>query len=1285
MFNLFKIYLFLALYLLFSFSLFNSANANESRIAPLAFIENKGQWGDDVLFRARASNMIVWILNDALQFDILRKIEKFPVIEPVEYAKLGDNQFEVYSFRMSFLNANTPHLCGELQQDAYYNYFYGDKRLADVKSYERIRLKGIYDGIDVVLSYSGNNLRYDFVVLPGADPSMIRIRFDGAEPNLLNPSEIKLSTPLAEIIHTELLASQFSESGIKPVGASFFFDGGGSLGINIEQYNDNETLLIDPIIFCTYLGGNNYDHGRAIAIDSRGRPVIAGYTSSTDFPSTKGVFEPIPRTLNGLSDVFVSKFDSLGKNLLFSTFIGGELDDYAEDIALDEFGNIYITGYTSRSGTFPTTDSAYQRVPGGGYDAIAVKLQPDGKDLIYSTLFGGPGDDFGQSIALDMLGNAYITGYSSGTFITTPNAFMRFKGGKNDGFVVKFNRTGKNISYSTYLGGAEDDFAQSIYVDENGSAYITGMTRSKDFPITPNTFSSTISDVQHLGSTGDAFVSAIVPDGTALSYSTFLGGSESDGGYGITLDRAGAIYVTGYTESRNFPTTQGAFSRKYNNSDSSGGKQDIFVSKFTPSGSALEYSTYIGGYNSEVGKSILVDDIFCAYIFGTSFSYNFPTTKNAERRFINREDTLRTGETSNSDAVLVKLSPNGGLLWYSSFFGGSGSDIGNDFTQYDDGSIYLVGTTFSDNLPVTDSAFSRTFSSPGKSDAFVARMTLKLGVEIDSVEFDICDGDSVYIRGSATGAREGVQYLWTPAEGIANTSLPATYAKPKSSIVYTLWAVDGRGNIGSGEVTVNVHPIPMPEIIGPDSALVGQIIKYSAIVNLENKLHWSVSGGILLSPADSAGATVLWTDSASGSLKLQETSKWNCTGTDFIEHIRISKPHKTIIHSPDSAKIIHGIAEICEGDSIMLDAGNSFDEYRWSNGERTSAIFAKTTGEYWVEVTDSLGSGYSDTVKVIVYAMPEPRIIGPLVCPLGSQAKYKTDYKPGNKYRWFVVGGIIQTGADSSECTIFWNDSTAPSITVMEETVQGCIGIAKAMNIKIGKNFKPVIEVIGSTSICNGDSVILDAGFGFLGYQWSDGTRTRFNTIKKAGFYWVAVRDNSGFAGMSDTVSVTVLPRPPKPRIRKSGATLTCFDNSNFYQWYYYDDPIVGANEKTYEPGIDGVYSVEVKGVNECRNRSDTVHWGKVSFVEANDTDFLSIYPNPTDGNFIIEAFFSSGSIAEIEIINILGVPIFHKFENISNGRIQLELSLEGLPSGLYIAFIKKDNKVYSRKIIFDN
>jgi hypothetical protein len=453
------------------------------------------------------------------------------------------------------------------------------------------------------------------------------------------------------------------------------------------------------LIWSTFLGGSGQDYGLDIAVDGSGNAYVTGTTQSVDFPATAGVFDD---TYNGGGeDVYVAKLDATGTVLVCATFLGGSDSERSNSITTDDSGNPYLTGHT-RSADFPTTAGAFDAVFRKG-EAFVTKLSPDFSTLSYSTFLGGKDNEFGYEIDVDASGRAYIIGQTQSTdFPVTTGAFDDTFNGVYDVFVARLSASGGALDYATFLGGRGSDHGDGIFVDDIDNAYLTGYTKSRDFPTTAGAF-----DTTH-GGGYDVFVAKLNATGSALLYATFLGGGYYDCGSSIAALGSGEACVTGWTRSPDFPTTAEVYDRTYNDD------YDVFVVRLNATGGALDYATFLGGRHDDRGYDICVDNLGSAYIIGrtgtSTMSSDFPTTPGAF-------DTTFNG---SKDGIMAKFSPTGGLE-YCTFLGGTDGDVGYGIALSEDGDVYVTGRTWSDDFPITPGAFDTAYND---FEAFVARLDL---------------------------------------------------------------------------------------------------------------------------------------------------------------------------------------------------------------------------------------------------------------------------------------------------------------------------------------------------------------------------------------------------------------------------------------------------------------------------------------------------------------------------------------------------------------------------------
>ena len=689
-------------------------------------------------------------------------------------------------------------------------------------TYARVRYADLYPGIDLVYYGRPRHLEYDFLLAPGADPDRIALAFDGADRVEIDTGgDLILHTGAGALRQPRPVVYQEVDGARRPVAGDYDVDREGHVRIRLGAYDRSLPVVIDPVLaYSTYLGGTGSegDSGAAsIAVDAAGNAYVTGTTESVDFP-TAGGGDP---TAKGGLDIYVTKLSPTGA-VLYSTYLGGPCDDIVHAIAIDTAGNAYITGGVG--------DALCNEATTQG--ALVAKLDPTGT-VAYSTILGGGLVELsmGRAIAVDAGGHVYVTGTtSSPEFPTTAGALRTEKcadeiAGFSDGFVVKLSDDGNGLTlaYGTFLCGTADDVPSGIAVDAAGHAYVAGTTGSHDFP-TANPIQASIKSSGITGVTG--FIAKLTPDGSDLVYSTYFGGSERDVINGLALDGQGNVYVTGDTQSLDYPTTPGVLQEhaKTNLLNQICGYATLcymsFVTKIDASGSTVAYSTYLYGEMDHLASGIAVDAAGNAHIVGWTNSSYFPV-KNA----------FQWSNRGREDAFVAKLSADGTRLLYSSYIGGS--HVGADFstTGYDEGSAialdaagnaYVVGGTVSYDFPTTPGAFQPALADSGTpcdyyetpcSDAFVAKITaggpgVVPPISITASVTDIAPGgtviatwagipspsdcDFILLHALGSGRNDWVAYWLTDgtAAGALSLTLPADLP-PDTYELRLLTPVDG--------------------------------------------------------------------------------------------------------------------------------------------------------------------------------------------------------------------------------------------------------------------------------------------------------------------------------------------------------------------------------------------------------------------------------------------------------------------------------------------------------------
>ncbi|MBN2491776.1 MAG: SBBP repeat-containing protein [Planctomycetes bacterium] len=604
---------------------------------------------------------------------------------------------------------------GQDRQRAVFSYFKGPEKdwKAGLPTFSKVVYPELWPGIDLVYTGTVNELKYEFVVAPGADPARIRLKYRGAESvAITDAGTLRVTTPAGSFEDAAPVAWQEIDGTRVPVEMAYRLDAeaagdGTAFGFDLGRYEPAHPLVLDPavLVYCGYLGGSGNDTGYGIAVDAAGNAYITGITDSNEQTFPVGVGPHL--THNGGYDVFVAKVNATGTALAYCGYLGGSGDDWGCGITVDAAGNAYVTGYAlSNEQTFPVTVGP-ALTHSGSYDVFVAKVNSTGTALSYCGYLGGGGMDCGSGIALDAAGNAYVTGYTTSneqTFPVTVGPALTHSGG-DDAFVAKVNATGSALVYCGYIGGANADCGYGIALDVGGNAYITGWTQSSEatFPVVVGP------DLTYRGGARDVFVAKVNSTGTALSYCGYLGGSGADVGYGIAVDAAGSAHLAGYTAS-----TEATFPVAVGPDLTHNGADDAFVAKVNPHGTALVYCGYIGGAGSEWIKSVAVDARGCAHITGytDSTETTFPATVGP--------DLTHNGGT---DAFVAQVNAAGTALAYCSYLGGNGNEVGQGIAVDVAGSVYIAGVTLSTEttFPVT---VGPDLTHNGRLECCVAKVAL---------------------------------------------------------------------------------------------------------------------------------------------------------------------------------------------------------------------------------------------------------------------------------------------------------------------------------------------------------------------------------------------------------------------------------------------------------------------------------------------------------------------------------------------------------------------------------
>ncbi len=690
------------------------------------FTENRGQWDSSILFVGITSFGRVVFTNEAIWYEVQeRKGNKTNEENTVNYHYLS----------LSFQNRTDHQLIIQGLSPVEYtsNYLLGNDPShwgIGCKNYTSVVYKNIWDNIDMQYYFTPDGLKYEYHIHPGGDVNDIHMQVEGANVEV-NSEVLEFVLPTSN--NTLLLDDQlflYTQTNHQEVAGSFVQHSNNSYGFQAESWNSKDTLVIDPIVYSTYLGGgDSFELVKSLAIDVEGCTYIVGSTKNANLP-TKEI--PGGRTVPGydqdyhdgnmfLGDAYVLKLSPEGTKLKYATYLGGKDGDCADAIAIDSHGCAYITGST-QSTDFPMRETLGGRIA-TGYDhtyngitttdvfgnktnmsdVFVVKLSPEGTKLEYATYLGGKNNDSANAIALDSKGCVYVAGSTQSKDFpmketlggTAASGYDQTSNGLTDGFIVKLSSDGERVEASSYIGGSENDYILSLQLSNDERLYATGSTRSTDFPTEETVGGRTAPGYDHKYngggefSGGDVFVIKLNAKCNKLYFSTFLGGSDGDVAKDLAVDSAGNAYVTGFTHSRNFPVCS-SFDRNSN------GMSDAFVLKLNSEGTKLEYATYLGGNEIDWGNSIDVDNHNNAYVCGITQSQNFPVLVNSEMG----SSMLDRSFNGMTDAFVAILDNKGNKLNYSTFIGGEYVDECFCINVGANNTFYIAGVTSSDDFPL---------------------------------------------------------------------------------------------------------------------------------------------------------------------------------------------------------------------------------------------------------------------------------------------------------------------------------------------------------------------------------------------------------------------------------------------------------------------------------------------------------------------------------------------------------------------------------------------------------
>jgi gliding motility-associated-like protein len=1102
-----------------------------------SFVENKGQWPAEVAARTKLPAGNLWIEKDGFLFSVFE-----PAVLADLHTKSGadvDKLYHFHNFKISFISGSAGSVKYKSEEIGYHNYYLGDdpaKWTTECGLFRDVRLLDMWPGIDVRIHTDGYKLKYEFHVAPGADPSLIRLGFEGLEGAHLRNGELILPATSGEIREKAPVA--WVQGDLARAVKCRFELKNNVLQFSLGKYDPSLPLVIDPeLVFSSFVGAASDNWGFTSANDEAGNLIGGGIIFGNNYPTTPGAFQVgLAAGVGNSFDIGVTKFNATGNQLLYSTFLGGTRQEMPHSVICDSEDNIIVLGQTG-STNFPVTAGCFQGTHNGGpnfqyspflgttptgTDLFLTKFSPAGA-MLGSTYVGGSGldgmnlglkllfnygDEYRGQVAVDANDNIVVASVThSLNFPVTPGcAFPTFGGGATDGVVFKMNPALSNMIWATYLGGSNDDAAYSVKIDPGGNVLVGGGTKSSNLPVSPNAVQTSFSgDV-------DGFVFKFNQNGGFLN-GTYVGGASYEQVYFCESDMAGNIYVLGQTQSGTFTVSPSCYG------NAGGG---IFIRKYAPTLGSTLWTTRIGSGGNAINISpsaFLVSNCGQVYFSGWGGFVN-----NSNSAFLTNSTTAGMpitpdafqSNTDGSDFYLCVLGLDAQTLDFATFFGATNINEhvdGGSSTFDKNGTVYqsvCAACGGSNGFPTTPGAWSQVNPS---TNCNLGVFKFDLGQIIPAISVDgpgyICQGAPAQFINNSTG---GTQFVWNFGDG--NTSeayAPSHVYDVPGLYTVTLFVSDDMGCLSPQTTSITIEVIPQlnPEIIQPGPICNGEFVILSA--SGSPNMFWldDPTLNTIVPTAAIASPTVTTT------YYLVDLN--SCFMDTASVTVQVYNPAFTI--TPDT--------EICNGQSVQISV-NPANNVQWTPGVGLSNANAATTTAspsvtttYNVTFTSPEGCPMQSSVTISVYEdFPGGNVYPEQTICIGTSVQLQAE--PGTAWSWTPSSSL--NAATIPNPTASPTQTTTYFVTVTNPCGTGVSQVT--VNVIV-----PQASASPGGSFCFGDSLTLWAEGG-MQYAWYPQTYISNPFISnptvyppETTTYTVLVTDENG-CSVTEQSTVVVFPLP---------------------------------------------------------------------------------------------------------------------------------------------------------------
>lgn len=1143
---------------------------------PAIFLENKGQWHENILYQTGFAGIFngLYLEQNRLTYQLYDQ-EPLEDLHAYKDAEVRPTVMG-HSYHVNFVNANAARTEAVGVRSERYNYFLGNDRAkwaSNVRASDELFYRGLYENIDLRFYRKHEQMKYEFIVAPGAEPADIVLEYEGADKLEIVRGQLKVHTSVAIVTELQPYTYQIIDGKEIKIDSRYVLDGNRLTFDITENYNKNYPLVIDPTVVAATLSGHNVAgsagvFGHTATFDTEGNIYAGGLAFGAGYATTTGAFDG---TFNTGEDMVFSKYNPTGTDLIYATYVGGNNQDFPHSIVTDFGQNLYIYG-SSFSANYPVTANAYQSDIGINpailtSDIVLTVISADGSSLIGSTFVGGTGTD-GQNtselnanygdryrgeIVLDAQNNIYVaSGTRSADFPIVngfDDTFSNDGGVIQDGVVMKMSGDLSFMYWSTYLGGELPDFAMSLRLDDAGDVYVTGYAGSSDFPTTSGVISP-----NWPGGDENAFVAKISSDGTQLLSSTFWGSTGDEHGYFLEIDELNNIHI--YGQSSGFmPITAGVYATE------AGSPQ--FISSFTPDLATLNYSTVIGegpggagnqfntNHTDFIPVAFMVDKCNNIYFSGYGTSNNLPITSGA---VWNNGDSFYLGV----------LTPDAEDLSFATYYGRS-NHVDGGTSRFD-----KSGTVYQAVCSCTNGTNNAMVTNPDAFETDMPGATCDVGVF--KIDFEV---ETVTAAGVIIDAGTGV----VSASGCAPYAVDFQYTGQDATGFY--W------NFGDGDDSTLENPSHVYQEAGV----------YPVFLVVDNPFTCNEIDTVFLQ-------------------------------VDVLDNQNISRD-----------------TSFCNGDNIILDASVANATYEWQDGFTGSTYQITEPGTYFVNI-DIGNCARTDT-----FVVNEPLNI---IADIGDEIIIACDQ---DTYTFDATGDNI--------ASYLWNDNTTePVRTVSTEgdyaiTVTDANGCTDTDDAVLFFGDTPSVDLGPDALLCFGESFTVDATFSDpnVTYTWSDGSTDPVFTATEAGAYTVVLSDDGCLAE-----DEFVLEWHPEFILSSDIVPVACSDDCNasiavsgsggtgdlFYEWN------TGSSELQLDSLCAGLYSVTVTDALDCEYVTDfdLINPEVLTFADAQQNLICA-----GDASGIISAVNVQGGIAPYSFsLNDGEYQDAATFENLDAGNYTLNL-----------------------------